>query len=349
MAGRGDTHRLLVVGLGNRGTMWGEVIAAHGRAVMSGAVDPDPERRERFAAAHPAVPLHPSLEAAFDAGGHDAVVLVTPPDGHLEQARAVFSAGLPLLAEKPLALDLAEAAEIVRLGEAAGLPLTVGLNFRYLPVTAKKRALLASGTYGTPGFGRFVYARNRDGRRPGLNRYPLAMRHPMMLEQTVHHLDLIRHVYAREVVALSCRTWNPPWSMYAHDSNVDALLWLEGEMEVNYHGTWTGGSNTIAFEWRTDLSDGIVVQRALFADLAAARPDDAAPTPVPIADARPFLDDTSALLSAFLDALETGGPAPCDGRDHLATLAVAFAGIEASGSGRVVHMRDFMAAHGIAP
>ena len=133
MAGRGDTHRLLVVGLGNRGTMWGEVIAAHGRAVMSGAVDPDPERRERFAAAHPAVPLHPSLEAAFDAGGHDAVVLVTPPDGHLEQARAVFSAGLPLLAEKPLALDLAEAAEIVRLGEAAGLPLTVGLNFRYLP------------------------------------------------------------------------------------------------------------------------------------------------------------------------------------------------------------------------
>ena len=343
-----DPTRVLIVGLGNRGGMWGEVVAAHSGATISGAMDLDPERCTRFAAVHPGVPTYGALDDALAAGGHDFVLLVTPPDGHLAQSRAIFDAGLPLLAEKPLTLDLAEAAEIVRLAEAAGLPLTVGLNFRYLPVTLKKRALIASGDYGTPGFGRFVYVRNRDGYRPGLNRYPLTMQHPMMLEQSIHHLDLIRFVYGHEVETISCRTSNPPWSMYAHDSNVDALLVLEGGMEVNYHGTWTSGWDVPDFEWRTDCDKGVVIQRELFSDLTAAHMKDEALTPVPIAEARAFYDDSAALLTAFLAALADGTPAPCDGRDHLATLALCFAGLESAATGKTVAMADFMARHGLA-
>ena len=72
----------------------------------------------------------------------DLVVLATPPMGHLEQAGKIYASGRHLLAEKPLTLDLAEAIEIVRLADASGLTLTVGLNFRYLEVTlAAKKAL----------------------------------------------------------------------------------------------------------------------------------------------------------------------------------------------------------------
>ena len=69
----------------------------------------------------------------------------TPPDGHLAQARRVFAAGLPLLAEKPLALDLNEAREIVaaRRGQRV-CPLSVGFNFRYLPVSREIRRLVAN-------------------------------------------------------------------------------------------------------------------------------------------------------------------------------------------------------------
>ncbi len=344
-----DPLRVLIVGLGNRGGMWGEVVRDHPGAVISGAMDLDPDRCTRFAATHPDVPTFATLEAALAAGGHDAVLLVTPPDGHLVQAGLIFDAGLPLLAEKPLTLDLAEAAEIVRLGDKAGLPLTVGLNFRFLPVTLKKRELLASGRYGTPGFGRFVYVRNRDGYRPGLNRYPLTMQHPMMLEQSIHHLDLIRFVYGREVETIACRTSNPPWSMYAHDSNVDALLVLEGGLEVNYHGTWTSGWDVPHFEWRTDCDKGVVIQRELFSDLTAAHTKDTTLTPVPITGARAFYDDSAALLAAFVAALRAGAPAPCDGRDHLTTLALCFAGLEAAQTGKTVAMAEFMARHGLAP
>ena len=180
--------RFLLAGLGNRGRQWAAILAAHPDAALAAAVDVDAARREGFVAAHPGVPVFADLAAGLVAGGVDAVLLVTPPDGHLAQAREIFAAGLPLLAEKPLALDLAEAAEIVRLAAAQRRPLSVGLNFRYLPVSVALRDALARRVVGAPGFGQFTYQRSRDGRLPRLNKYPLTMRHPMMLEQSIHHI-----------------------------------------------------------------------------------------------------------------------------------------------------------------
>jgi predicted dehydrogenase len=275
----------------------------------------------------------------------DAVLLATPPDGHLAQCRACFAAGLPVLAEKPLSLDPAEANEIVRLAALHRVPLSVGLNFRYLAVTQAKRRLIAEAAFGAPGFAQMTYQRNRDGRAPRLNKYPLTMRHPMMLEQTVHHLDLLRFVYAREVETVFCRTWNPPWSLYAHDSNVACHLTMQGGLEASYLGTWTGGWDRLEFLWRTDCPDGVILQRELFADLATARRQDAAATPVPLDPCEPFRDDTRALLDAFVASLRDGTPPPCNGRDHLRTLAVCFAAIESSGTGRAVRVADWAARH----
>lgn len=333
--------RFLLVGLGNRGGMWADILAAHPTATLAGAVDVDPARREAFGARRPGVPLQADLASGLKAGGADAVLLVTPPDGHLDQAKAVADAGLPLLAEKPLAADLGEAAAIVRLMERAGLPLSVGLNFRYLPVSIAIRDLVRREAFGRPGFGQFTYQRNRDGLRPGLNRYPLTMRHPMMLEQSIHHLDLLRFAYGREPEIVACRSFNPPWSMYAHDSNVACLIGFEGGLEATYLGTWTGGWNELKFEWRTDCAGGVIIQRQLFSDLVTARMGDSQPTPVALPEARAFVDDSRALLDAFIAAVTAGAPPPCGGRDHLRSLALCFAAIEAAKTGRNVAMAEF--------
>lgn len=332
---------LLLVGLGNRGGMWAEIIAAHPRARLCGAVDLDPTRLTTFAARYPGVPLFGTLAEGIAGAKPDAIVLVTPPDGHLEQTRTIAAAGLPLLAEKPLATTLADAAEIVRVMARAKLPLTVGLNFRYLSVTRAIRELVALNTFGAPGFGQFLYARNRDGMRPGLNKYPLTMRQPMMLEQSIHHLDLMRFAYGREPVEIACRAYNPAWSMYADASNISCLIGFEGGLEAVYHGTWTGGWNGMRFEWRTDCAGGVIVQRELFDDLATAKTGDEALTPVSLAPCRAFLDDTRALLDDFLASLDAGGPPPCDGVDHLRSLALCFAGIEAAETGRTVRMSEY--------
>lgn len=339
--------RILLVGLGNRGRMWSTIVGRAEGVEVSGVVDVNPAARASFADEHPDVPGFADLGEALAATTSDAVLLVTPPDGHLAQARQIFAAGLPLLAEKPLTLDLAEAVQIVELAAQSQLPLMVGLNFRFLPVSQMIRELVATEALGAPGFGQFTYQRNRDGRQPRLNKYPLTMRHPMMLEQSIHHLDLIRYCYGREVESVLCRTWNPPWSMYAHDSNVSCLLRLAGGLEVNYLGTWTGGWNELRFEWRTDCADGVIVQRELFADLAIARTTEAALTPVDLAPCAPFYDDSAALLRSFVAHVRDGAPLACSGADHLITLALCFAAIESSATGRAVEMADFCARHGI--
>lgn len=339
------TFRILQVGLGNRGRMWGRIIVEHPRASLAGIVDADPERISAFRDAFGEVPAFSDIGKAILATRPDAVLLATPPDGHLDQARVVFAAGLPLLSEKPLALDLGEAKDLVHLAETSGCLLTVGLNFRYLPVSQAIRQLIGESALGPPGFGTFNYLRNRDWWRPGMNTYPQTMQHPMMLEQTIHHLDLIRFCYQREVEAVQCRTWNPSWSVYAHDANVSCLLTLEGSMEINYLGTWTGGWNELKFLWRTDCENGVILQQELFSNLAIARTEDTSPTPVPLAECIPFLDDTRALLDDFIDAVSQGSPAPCGGRDHLNTLALCFAAIESHETGRRVELCDFHRRH----
>lgn len=340
--------RVLQVGLGNRGRMWASIIEGRDDVTHSGVVDVDPARLEAFRWSHPDIPVFPALETALASTEGGAVLLVTPPSDRLIQARRIFAAGLPLLAEKPLTLDLGEAVQIVELARQAELPLMVGLNFRYLPVSRKTRELIARKILGEPGFGQFVYLRNRDGRRPELNKYPLTMRHPMMLEQSIHHLDLIRYCYDREVLQVMCRTWNPGWSMYAHHSNVSCLLTLAGGLEVNYLGTWTSGWDQLEFQWRTDCADGVIVQRQLFEDLATARMEDHGLTPIELPACRPFYDDSDALLSAFINHVRYGSALECSGADHLLTLALCFAAIESSETGRAVELREFHHRYGIS-
>lgn len=332
---------LLQIGAGNRGCMWARIAKASSGVHVAAIVDPSAASRDRFGAENPEIPWFASLPEAIAAGSYDAALLVTPPDGHLEQCRTLFAAGLPILAEKPLSDTLEDSIAIVDLADAAGLPLTVGLNFRYLPCSQTMRDWLTSERLGRVGFGQFSYLRNRDGKRPGLNRYPLTMEHPMMLEQTIHHLDLIRFCHGREVEAIACRTWNPPWSMYAHDANVHCLLEMEGGIEVNYFGTWSGGWNVPDFEWRIDCADGVFIQRELHSDCTFAHSTDSELTKIPIDEAEPFYDDSAALLAAFVSAVRNGTPPPCDGRDHLRSLGLCFAGLESAETGNTVQMEDF--------
>lgn len=62
----------------------------------------------------------------------DAVML-TSVDGrpHLEQARPVIAAGLPLFIDKPLAGSLGDAIQIFRLAEEAGVPVFTASSYRF--------------------------------------------------------------------------------------------------------------------------------------------------------------------------------------------------------------------------
>jgi predicted dehydrogenase len=253
------------------------------------------------------------------------------------------------LSEKPLTLDFDEGVRIVRAAEAARRGFAVGLNFRYQHAVVRAREILRSGEIGAPAFARYVYWRNRDGRRPGLNRFPLTMRQPMLYEQTIHHLDEIRFVYDREVERVWCRCHNPPWSMYQDQATVAAVLEMSGGLLVDYLGTWSAQTKLDEFTWRTDCADGALFQRQLFSDLWIARGRGAeAMEAIPLPAQEPLVDDARLMLTDVARQLRQGTlwPQP-SGLDHIKTFGVIAACEESHTTGRQVEMADFYARHGV--
>ena len=339
----------LIVGVGTRGKHWVRLVYEEPNTVPVGFVDPLPECLAWVQDEYDAPPdqCFSNMTDALAATNPDLVVLATPPMGHLEEAHEIFAAGCHLLAEKPLSIEFAETVEIVRLAEEADRSLTVGLNFRYLPTTLKAKELIAN-EIGKPSFARFMYWMNRDGRRPGINKYPLTMHQPMLYEQSIHHLDLFRFTYDAEVERVWCRCHNPPWSMYADDATVTTLLEMTGDILVDYFGTWSGSTKVNQFLWRTDCAEGSLFQHQQFSDLRVARADDSEPVLVETPEIENFVDDTRAMLSHIAQQLLDGVALPVpSGRDHLKTMALTAACEEADVSGQPVEMTEFYARHNV--
>lgn len=329
--------RFILVGLGARAGTWRTVLGERDDCRVVGLVETDTARLSEACAQLPDAAAGSTLAEVARRTEADAVLLCTPPRARHEQIAAACDAGLAILAEKPLADNLGDAEAHVASAAAAGVPLAVGLNFRYLAVTRALKELFTDDRLGPPEFGRFTYERWRDGRQPRLNKYPLTMDQPMLWEQSIHHFDLMRFVYDAEPVRVSARTFNPSWSMYASDANVAALITFEHGIEVSYHGTWAGNWDQLGFEWRTECRDGVAVQREMFGALGFARRHDAELTPVELPEEEPWLDDARALLDDFVRHLTDGASLPCPGADHLNSMRIVDACVRASaGQGTVV-------------
>ncbi|KNG92436.1 Gfo/Idh/MocA family protein [Pseudaestuariivita atlantica] len=77
-----------------------------------------------------------------------AVVIASPQDTHLEIAQAAFTLGKPVMCEKPMGLDVAEAEAMCAAADAAGVPHMVAYNYIRTPAAQFVRKLLADGALG---------------------------------------------------------------------------------------------------------------------------------------------------------------------------------------------------------
>ncbi len=346
------TLRILLAGLGVRGMHWAEVIHRSPRCEIAAYVDPNPQALARAAEKYGARPTFTSVEAALDAlPDIGALVLANPPIGRAAQITAAAARGIPMLVEKPLALSVREAVELLAL--ANGVPLMVGLNFRYLGVTKAVMRLLADATIGQPEFARFTYERWRDGHRANLNKYPLTMEQPMLWEQSIHHFDLMRYVYELEPVMVEAQTWNPSWSMYQHDANVAALFAFrrssgQPDLVVNYQGTWQSNWAQPGFEWRTECTFGVISQREQFGQLGYARRDDTELTEVLLPPHELWITETEGLLNAFVDSVVDGAPLQCSAADHILSLAMVEACARSSLERKAVTIESILEEGGFA-
>jgi predicted dehydrogenase len=79
----------------------------------------------------PGVRFDASIEAMVGAGGLDAVAVLTPPRLHAEHAAKAIAAGLRVLVEKPVTMDLGELRNLLQVG--TGGDLVPAFPRRYWP------------------------------------------------------------------------------------------------------------------------------------------------------------------------------------------------------------------------
>jgi len=142
--------RVVLAGFGSSGqTIHAPLLHEAGCEVVAVSTR-DAERGAAARAEFPGTRVVPRLEDLLALPGVDLVVLATPSGSHAEQVRAVIDAGVACLVDKPLAVDAAGAAEVVRHAEVAGVPLTVFHNRRFDPEHATVARVVADGLVGTP-------------------------------------------------------------------------------------------------------------------------------------------------------------------------------------------------------
>lgn len=138
----------VLIGLGMVADMHAAAIAATGGAVrLSGVMARRVETAEAFAARHGGPPVLSSVEAVI-ATRPDFVILATPPDTRHVYVAGFAEAGIPVLTEKPLARTYAEAAQLVALCEARGVPFGAVLQHRMRPAAQELTGRVAAGEIG---------------------------------------------------------------------------------------------------------------------------------------------------------------------------------------------------------
>ena len=87
-------------------------------------------------------------EELLASGGVDAVVIASPTPTHVDLIAAALDAGIPVLCEKPIDLDLARVDALRSRVAAGGIPVALGFNRRFDPAFAQVRARVAAGEVG---------------------------------------------------------------------------------------------------------------------------------------------------------------------------------------------------------
>lgn len=133
----------------------------------------------------------------------DFVDIITTVESHRPLVELAAAHGVPVICQKPFALDMDDARAMVRACEEAGVPLMVHENFRWQSPLMAIKAVLEAGEIGAPTYARIQFRHAYDiyTNQPYLKTEPrLAIQ-----DLGIHVLDVARYCLG-EAASLHCRT-----------------------------------------------------------------------------------------------------------------------------------------------
>src|SRR3954469_12698552 len=332
------TVGVALIGSGRMGAFHAETVAQRlPGARLAAIADPAPGAAQRLAGALGADRAYSDLAQLWEDPAVEAVVIAAPARSHADLVVAAAAAGKHVLCEKPMAVTLPDADRAIDAARAAGVVLQVGFNRRFAADWRAARALLDSGTLGTP---RQLRSLTRD---PGGFDPSRVLPDTIFLETLIHDFDTLRFLNPGaepvEVYATADALVEPAWRdrglldtagvtvRFDNGAMAVAEACFEAAYGYDVRGEvlGSGGMATMGDGRR----NGMAFSGAGGRLVETAR-----------SDQELFRDAYAAELASFVDAVRTGGTAPVTGEDARPALGIALAAAESVRAGRPVRIDE---------
>ncbi|MFB9274163.1 Gfo/Idh/MocA family protein [Cohnella cellulosilytica] len=305
---------------------------------FAGVIDLNPDAL-RAAGAEFGIPenrLYTDYRTAFAEAGADAVLIEVYSPAHYEIAKSALEHGLHVLIEKPFTLTLADARDLVDLAKKQERNIMINQNYRFNTLVMTLKRTLANGALGKLLFAESRFFRYHDGKP-----YQRAMDNYILLEMSVHHIDMIRFLLDTDIVAVNGRTWNDPDSGYQGDPHVQAAYDTEAGVPVFYLSSLLGQGVPDPWEgiWRFQFEKGSVHldDRGDGYGVYVADAEQNIVKASPVASDK---DGIHGVLAEFAASIRERRQPAVSGEDNLRTLAALLATAQSSREGRTVRLDE---------
>lgn len=289
--------------------------------------------------------VHDTVRELLEDPRVEIVDIAYPPHEQLAVVREVVKHAdriKGVLAQKPVATNLAEAEEIVRLCGQAGIALAVNQNMRCDHSMRALKTLLDRGDLGEP-----VVAQITMHARPHWQGYVEGYSRVAILNMSIHHLDVFRFLFGDpERIMVSVR--QDPRTSFAHTDGMafSILEYAGGLRAIAIDNCFTWADHGI--EWRVEGTEGIAKGTIGWPDYPAGSPStiDFMTNRQPGHWFRPrwpeqwFPQAFIGTMGQLMRAIEEGTEPEIGGRDNLKTMALIEAAYASAESGRAVALAE---------
>ena len=142
---KSELLRIAIIGFGLVGLRHAEALEKVDGVQLCAVADPSDEQEQASAKA---VPHFDQLDKLIENTSPDGVILATPTTLHATHARLCIDADIPVLIEKPLAINAIEGRAIVQHAQAKNVQIMVGHHRRFNPIIQKAHKVISEGQIG---------------------------------------------------------------------------------------------------------------------------------------------------------------------------------------------------------
>ena len=296
--------------------------------------------------------VHATPAALIEDPEVEIVDIAFPPDQQPDLIRHALTQDhvKAILAQKPLACDLAEAEAIEHDCREAGKTLSVNQNMRFDQSMRVLKQLLERGDLGEP-----IIATIEMRAIPHWQDFLRDYDRLTLLNMSIHHLDVLRFLFGdpREIFTA---VRPDPRTAFAHTDGIVAstLQWPSGLLAVSLEDVWSGPKvegfqSDIYIKWRVEGSEGVAQGTIGWPDYPHGSPSTLRYCSLrstggawiePKWDTRWFPQAFKGVMGQLQDALHDGREPMLSGQDNVRTMALVEAGYRSIKESRSVKLAE---------